>query len=153
MPKPSPWLMFRLVFCATFLSFSASCFAALGGDVSSVQADQSHMRAQRRVTQNSAYSVHEMQADTGTVVREFVSPAGKVFGVSWQGAVRPDMQQVLGSYFAEFAQAIPAHRARGPVTIRTANLVIYSGGHMRALTGHIYIPDMVPGDVRPEDIK
>ena len=153
MSKPSPWLVFRIAFSAALLSLSATSFAALGGDVSSVQSDQAHMRAQRRVIQNSTFSVHEMQADTGTVVREFVSPAGKVFGVSWQGAVRPDMQQVLGSYFSEFSHAIPAHRMHGPVTIRTANLVIHSGGHQRALTGHIYIPAMVPSGVRPEDIK
>jgi hypothetical protein len=132
---------------------SCSTFAALGGDVSSIQADQAHLRAQRRVIQGSAYSVHEMQTDSTTVVREFVSPAGKVFGVSWQGPTRPDLQQVLGDYYSEFAQMAPTRRKHGPVTIRTPNLVIHSGGHMRALTGRAYVPAMVPADVRPEDIK
>ncbi len=134
-------------------AFSCSGFAALGGDVSSIQADQAHMRAQRRVIQNAAYTVHEMQTESATLVREFVSPQGKVFGITWQGPTRPDLQQVLGSYYSEFAAARPTRRIHGPVTIRTPNLVIQSGGHMRALTGRAYVPAMVPADVRLEDIE
>jgi len=111
------------------------------------------MRAQRRVIQNSAYTVHEMQTESSTIVREFVSPAGKVFGISWQGPTRPDLQQMLGAYYSEFSRAVPIRRVHGPVTIQTPNLVIQSGGHMRALTGRAYAPAMVPADVRLEDIK
>ena len=132
---------------------SISCFASLGGDAASIEADQAHMRAQRKVTQTNAYTVHEMQAETGTVVREFVSPQGKVFGVSWQGPVRPDLQQLLGSYYDEFARSLPTRRAHGPVTIQTPNMVLQSGGHMRALTGRAYVPEMVPQGVRIEEIK
>lgn len=146
--SPRPFLL-----CLIVSAFSYSAFAALGGDVTSIQADQAHMRAQRRVIQNPAYTVHEMQSESTTVVREFVSPDGKVFGISWQGPSRPDLQQMLGSYYSEFTAARPTHRMHGPVTIRTQNLVIQSGGHMRALTGRAYIPAMVPADVRLEDIK
>ncbi len=142
-----------LLYLAVIGAFSCSAFAALGGDLTSVQADQAHMRAQRRVIQNTAYTVHEMQTESTTVVREFVSPEGKVFGISWQGPTRPDLQQMLGSYYSEFAQAVPTRRVHGPVTIQTPNLVIQSGGHMRALTGRAYVPAMVPANVRPEDIK
>lgn len=142
-----------LPFCLVICVFSYSAFAALGGDISSIQADQAHMRAQRRVIQNAAYSVHEMQTDSTTVVREFVSPEGKVFGISWQGPTRPDLQQMLGNYYSEFAASRPTRRMHGPVTIRTQNLVIQSGGHMRALTGRAFVPAMVPADVRLEDIK
>ena len=142
-----------LLSCLVLSVFSCSAFAALGGDASSIQADQAHMRAQRRVIQNAAYTVHEMQTESTTVVREFVSPQGKVFGITWQGPTRPDLQQMLGSYYSEFAAARPTRRVHGPVTIRTQNLIIQSGGHMRALTGRAYIPAMVPADVRLEDIK
>ena len=142
-----------LFYSALIAALSCSAFAALGGDVGSIQTDQGHMRAQRRVIQNAGYAVHEMQTDSITVVREFVSPAGKVFGISWHGPTRPDLKQMLGAYYPEFAQMAPARRGHGPVTIRTPNLVIQSGGHMRALTGRAYIPAMVPANVRPEDIK
>ncbi|HKT23755.1 MAG TPA: DUF2844 domain-containing protein [Terriglobales bacterium] len=142
-----------LLFCLVLSALSCSAFAALGGDVSSIQADQAHMRAQRRVVQNAAYTVHEMQTESATVVREFVSPDGKVFGISWQGPTRPDLQQMLGNYYSEFAASRPTRRMHGPVTIRTQNLIIQSGGHMRALTGRAFVPAMVPADVRVEDIK
>jgi hypothetical protein len=132
---------------------TSSGFAALGGDVSSVQADQAQMKAQRRVTQTNAYAVHEMQAETGTMVREFVSPQGKVFGVSWQGPARPNLQQLLGPYYEEYNQNAPTRRSHGPVTIQTPNMVIQFGGHQRALTGRAFVPGMVPSGVRVEEIK
>ena len=132
---------------------STSCFASLGEDAASVAADQAHMRAQRRITQTNGYTVHELQAETGTVVREFVSPQGKVFGVAWQGTVRPDLQQLLGTYYDEFQRNAPTRRAYGPITIQTSNIVLQSGGHMRALTGRAYVPELIPQGVRIEDIR
>ena len=132
---------------------STSCFAALGGDVSSVVADQAQMKAQRRITQTTAYSVHEMQSQTGPTVREFVSPQGKVFGVAWQGQTLPNFQQVLGSYYGEFGKNAPRRRTHGPITVQTPNLVIQSGGHMRALTGRAYVPAMMPNGVKVDEIK
>src|SRR5580704_12348400 len=68
-------------------------WGALGGDVSSVQTDQLHMQGTRQM------------AATGTVVREYASPTGTVFAVAWQGPWLPDMRQLLGSYFEQYAQA------------------------------------------------
>ena len=143
--------------CLSMIAFSiilpVSSFAALGGDVASIQADQAHMRAQRQVTQATGYTVHEMKAETGTTVREFVSSEGKVFGVSWSGPTGPDLPQLLGSYYGEFQQSAPTRRAHHPVTIDTGNVVVQFGGHPRALTGRAYVPGMVPSGVRIEDIR
>lgn len=140
---------------ATFciIATSPSALAALGGDMNSVQADQAQMRAQRRVTQNAAYQLHELRAESGTVVREFVSPQGKVFGVAWQGPSVPDLKQVLGAYYDEFASNAPRRRVHGPVSISTPEFVIQSGGHQRALTGRAYVPRMIPDGVKLEEIK
>jgi hypothetical protein len=143
----------KLVVTAIAVLPSVACFAALGGDVTTVQADQAHMRAQRQITQSARYSVHAMTAETGTNVREFVSPDGKVFGVAWDGPAHPDLEQLLGSYYEEFRQSLPTHRVHHPLTIRTGNIVVQSGGHMRALFGRAYIPGMVPQDVQIEEIK
>ena len=136
---------------ATLLSISS--FAALGGDVNSVLSDQAQMKAQRRVTQMTAYSIHEMQSQAGTTVREFVTPEGRVFGVAWQGQSLPNFQQVLGSYYDQFIQNAPRQRKHGPVTIQMPGLVVQSGGHMRALTGRAYVPEMVPSSVKVDEIK
>lgn len=137
-----------------FLSaVSTVCFAALGGDMASIQADQTQMRARREVTQAARYSIHEMRTESGIMVREFVSPAGKVFGVSWQGPTRPDMQQMLGSYYDEYKQTLPTHRVHGPITIQTGNVILQSGGHQRALFGRAYVPELVPDGVRLAEIQ
>lgn len=140
-----------VTFCVALMTVSS--FAALGGDVNSVQADQADMKADRRVTQMSAYTIHEMQAPSGNVVREFVSPEGRVFGVAWQGQSLPNFQQVLGSYYSQFMSNVPRRRTHGPVTIQAPGLVVQSGGHMRALTGRAYVPEIVPNGVKVEDIK
>ena len=149
-PKERPRIAFVI---ASVLVLSVCSFAALGGDVNSVVADQAHMKAQRRVSQTTAYALHEMQDANGVVVREFVSSQGKVFGVAWEGPSRPDLQQVLGAYYAQFTKNAPARRAHGPMTIQVPGFVLQSGGHQRALSGRAYVPEMVPAGVSAEEIK
>jgi hypothetical protein len=132
-------------------------FAALGGDATSVQADQLKMQGSLRTTSGNAYNVHEIQVPTGVTVREFVSPAGKVFAVAWQGPVHPDLQQLLGTYYEQYTQAVQAQRAtrraRGPLVIQEPGLVVQVSGHMRSFVGRAYVPQMMPAGVKVEDIR
>jgi uncharacterized protein DUF2844 len=131
--------------------------AALGGDVTSVQSDQVHMQGSLRTTQTDGYTVHEIKAATGTVVREYVSPAGKVFAVAWEGPWLPDIKQLLGAYFDQFAQAAQtqanARTGRRPLHIEQSGLVVDLTGHMRAFAGRAYVPEMLPQAVRAEEIR
>ena len=148
----------RLAIAAALLIAAATpAWASLGGDAASVQADQVHMQGSRRTMVAKSYTVHEIQAATGTVVREFVSPEGKVFGVAWQGPWPPDMRQVLGSYFDQFVQAAKsrggARMGRRPLVINQPGLVVQTGGHMRAFAGRAYVPEMLPSGVGAENIQ
>ena len=137
-----------------FVLISVSAAAELGGDVSGIQADQEHMKGTRRVSTTAAYSVHEIQAATGTKVREFVSPSGTVFAVAWEGPSTPDLRQLLGQYFDQYEQAIQNKRpGRAPLSIRNGNLVVEARGHMRSFSGRAYLPAMVPQGVATEAIK
>jgi hypothetical protein len=42
----------------------------------------------------------------GTTAREYVSPSGQVFAVSWQGQAMPDLGQLLGSWADRASQGI-----------------------------------------------
>jgi len=129
-------------------------FAALGGDESSVEADRAQMRAAVRITRTAAYAVHQLQTLAGHVIREYVSPSGTVFGVVWQGPWKPDLKQLLGSYFDELQQATPTTGVRrGPVVIRQPGLVFEMGGHMRAFVGRAYIPQLLPAGVQADAIR
>jgi hypothetical protein len=133
---------------------SCSAFAVLGGDVASVQADQAHMKGTLRVANTAAYTVHEIQTPSGTLVREYVSPAGKVFGVAWQGPWLPDLRQLLGPYFEPYTQAAQARRTgHGPLRVELPGAVVHSAGHMRSFVGNAYIPDLLPSGVHAEDIR
>lgn len=146
-----------VVLAMVFLATASPAFAALGGDISSVRADQAHMQGSLRTTQAEAYTVHEIQAVTGTVVREYVSPSGKVFAVAWQGPWRPDMRQLLATYFEPYQQALQAQSnsraGRRPLLIQQPGLVVQSSGHMRSFAGRAYIPQMLPQGVSIEDIR
>ena len=143
---PSLWKVSLAL--AALLVASLPAAAELGGNVATIQADQQHMKGTRRVTANAAYSIHEIAAPTGTRVREFVSPAGTVFGVAWQGPFVPDLHQLLGSYFDQYAQAIQNKRVkRAPVMIQQNGLVVQAGGHMRSFSGKAYLPQAMPQGV------
>ena len=139
------------------MTASLPASAALGGDASSVQTDQVHMQGSLRITRAEAYTVHEIRAATGTLIREYVSPAGKVFAVAWEGPFLPDMKQLLGAYFEQFAQAAQAQgngrAASRPLHIEQPGLVVDLSGHMRSYSGRAYIPEMLPQALRAEEIR
>jgi hypothetical protein len=146
-----------IVMMLTILAIPFPAVASLGGDTKSVQADQARLHGTLRSTTNGTYTVNEIRAPTGVVLREYVSLAGKVFGVAWQGPSRPDLRQVLGAYFEPFMEAVQAQKtprvARGPLVIEQAGLVVEMGGHMRSFFGRAYIPEIMPPDVTAKEIQ
>ena len=60
-------------------------WAVLGGSAESVVTDQVKLQASRMVVEKMEYAVHPMTSADGTLIREYVTPAGNVFGVSWSG--------------------------------------------------------------------
>ena len=132
--------------------------ASLGGDASSVDADRVHAQgALLRITGVGPYTVHEMQAASGTVLREYSSSTGQVFGVAWQGPWMPDLQQLLGAYFERYQAAVRAaqagRRGHGPLVIDTPELVVRMGGHPRAFFGNAYLPALVPQGMQAQSIR
>lgn len=127
---------------------SVPSWAVLGEYANSVTTDQQHMHAQLRQTARQGYSIKELSRTDGQVVKEYVSPAGIVFAITWKGPVMPDLQQLLGSYYGQLQQAAQNHRRRrGPLVIRSKDLVLASGGHMRSFRGIAYVPSLWPSNV------
>jgi Protein of unknown function (DUF2844) len=137
-------------------SISLPAYAALGGDAASVDADAAKMKSQARVTTPAGgYTVSELTLPTGTVVREYVSAEGKVFAVTWKGPTVPDLQQTLGTYFStmQAATSVPHGADHHHLTVRTSDLVLQTGGHMRAFIGKAYVPSLLPPNFTLDDIK
>jgi hypothetical protein len=130
--------------------------AALGGDAASVDADVAKMKGQKRsVVATGGYTVSEITLPSGTVVREYVSAEGKVFAASWSGAVMPDMQQTLGTYFEQYKAAVATTASRGHhhLHVQQPDLVVTTRGHMRAWRGAAYVPSLLPPNFSLEEIK
>jgi hypothetical protein len=132
--------------------FSAS--ATLGENSTSTEVDRASMKATLRMLANVKYTVHEIQTPSGTTVREYVSSAGTVFAVAWQGTVMPDLRQALGSYFDRYTEAAGRkHVGHRHLAIHEPDLVVQSNGHMRAFSGRAYLPQLLPQGVTVEEIR
>jgi hypothetical protein len=148
-----------LIVAATLLTFAIPfpANATLGGNITSVQADQTRLQGTLAATKTSAYTVEEIKAPTGVLVHEYLSTTGQVFAVTWKGRVGPNLQQVLGSYFQTYMQAAQAQKGRrivrGPVTLKQGSLVVAMGGHMGWVVGKAYVTTMVPSNVQLEEIR
>jgi len=131
---------------------SAPAYASLGGDATSIDADRVHMQAAlTRMVRADRYTLHEIQSPTGTMIRQYVGPSGRVFAVTWSGEFLPDLRQVLGAYFKVYQQEVQRQRrsrgARGPLTIDTGELVVHVTGHSRFMSGRAYAPRLAPSGV------
>lgn len=94
--------------------------------------------------------VEQVREATGTVIRAYIAPSGRIFGVAWQGAVVPDMSRLLGAHFAAFQAAARAQRhRRGPLYVHTGDLVVEMSGHQRDFRGRAYLVSALPSNLTP----
>jgi hypothetical protein len=145
----SAFILFSVLAAAAF-----PAGATLGGSAESVVTDQARFHAKRAVLERRDYTVHEITGDDGTLIREYVTPAGKVFGVSWTGPTIPDLAQLLGAYNAEFQNTLRSKRSRrSAAVVRNADLVVESAGHTRAFHGRAYLNSMLPNGVTQDVVQ
>ena len=137
------------------LALPAVADAALGEPAASVPADSVRFKASVRVLGTSAaYTVHELSLPTGTVVHEFLNSAGTVFAVSWRGPFMPDLQALLGRYFATYASAPRSTGSnRTHLAIDAGNLVMRASGHQRAFSGLAYLPQLLPAGLSAGELQ
>ena len=139
---------------AVLLLGSVPGWAVLVEYANSVTTDQQRMHAQLRQTARQGYSIKELSRADGQTVKEYVSPTGMVFAITWKGPVMPNLRQLLGSYYGQLQQAAQnRRRRRGPLVIRSKDLVLASGGHMRAFHGVAYVPKLWPSNVPAEVVR
>ena len=147
-------------FCCVSLVFgclslaSPSSWAALGGPTDSIVADTLSLKAVRHVEVRSSYQVHELDLASGTVVREYVTAQGTVFAVSWHGPFKPNLNQLLGSYFPRLTEAarLP-HPDHSHLRVTDQDVTIESAGRMRAFAGCAVVTALVPAGVSVAEIQ
>lgn len=138
------------------LASASPAFAALGGDTASIDADRASLKgALTSFGTVKGYAVHEITTAAGVHVREYLAD-GKVFAVSWRGPFIPDLQRMLGAYYARYAHAASAPPRTGShrhLRIEQPGLVVESNGRMRAFYGRAWDPGLLPQNFTVADIR
>ena len=99
------------------------------------------------------YSVEEITRGDGSILREFVSPDGQIFGVAWQGMTMPNLSQILGPSSDVFQKATQGTHHRGPLSVHVGQLVVETGGHMRSFRVRAYRLDLLPKGISEEVVQ
>ena len=130
--------------------------AVIGESADSVDSDRKVLSAVRGATTvRDGYTVHEVSSGA-TTVREYVSPAGTVFAVAWNGLAHPDLTLLLGSYAGEYEntlQQTPRKRGQRTLRVQANRVVVEKWGHIRNVQGRAYAPDLIPPEVSTDAIK
>ncbi len=132
--------------------------ATLGEPADTIAKDKKALAAVSQQSLSSArFRVQQMASGTTkTAIREYVSPAGVVFAVTWNGLVHPDLKVLLGSYHEEYRKAL-SRRTRNPgrreMKLVSERLVVETWGHMRNLQGRAYLPALLPEGVNIDEIR
>ncbi|SAK84545.1 DUF2844 domain-containing protein [Caballeronia ptereochthonis] len=158
-----------LAFAASALSVCAAApaYAVLGGEPMNAPQGATATSAKAVAhaatasgassTSASDYTIRSTTLASGTVINEYLSAQGTVFGIAWKGPRVPDLASLLGSYFPQYQQGLKAQRAarggRGPVSVQDSGLVVESDGHMGAFAGRAYLPQSLPAGVSASDIQ
>ena len=134
------------------LAYTGASHAALGGAPETFEAQGAVPVVSSRMTN---YVMRETTLPTGTRVREYVSESGTVFAVTWEGPFLPDLKALLGKYFdtmvADSGRMPKAGRSR--IAMSGSEVVINSGGHMRAFEGSAWLPAEFPAGFTADDVR
>ena len=130
---------------------ASPCQAALGGNHATVVSEQQAWRATLATSALPGATLYRLTLGNGVMVREYLNSEGTVFAVGWEGPVLPDLRRMLAGYFANYQKAVRSQQHG--VRLNTPELVLESGGRMRAFIGRAYLPASVPAGINVNDIQ
>ena len=132
--------------------------AVLGGDLSTVTAAQSRMRAARVTTATAqGTTVHELRLADGSAIREFVNAQGLVYAVAWSTRLKPDFSYLLGTYANDFNAGVAASASspglKRSAAVERGDLVVQSAGRLGAFVGKAWLKSQMPAGQGPDAIR
>ncbi len=108
----------------------------------------------------SPYTLYSVTTDGGTSVNEYAGPQGTIFAVTWRGPMPPNLQQLFGSYYAQYQAAAAAAAAadggrqsdRHHQHLSNDDLVVAASAHQRYYQGRAFVRSLVPAGVAVGDL-
>jgi hypothetical protein len=136
-------------------------WATLGEGADSIHADQMRLAGTRRqaaVAQAVGVQVHTITQADGSTIRQYVSPAGRVFAVAWNTHYKPRLSDLLGRHFEAYALAGRRAMQQRPGVLHQArlqqgDLVVESSAHLNAHVGRAYLRSQLPAASSTDAIR
>jgi len=153
-------LRLNLLVLTLLLAYADASQAALGGAPSEFTPASGTARSLSQASSSveaaspANFTIQATTLEGGTTVREYINASGIVFAVSWSGPFKPDLKKLLDGYFdAMVAESAKSPRAgHSQLRVNRPDLIIISGGHMRAFEGKAYLPAAFPAGFSAADI-
>ncbi len=155
-------IIIKSLFIITVILFlSIVSQAKLGEAESTIQSDlveQQFEKSEKTLASDSgpSFLVHTLTRKHSHI-REYLNQDGKIFAVVWSGQVHPDLNKLLGSYYAEFhKEAKRLHvrrRGQGPEITQTPQVLVHRSGHMRSVVGKAICLSLVPKNFDLSNLK
>ena len=159
--RSNPRRGLQLTLGVLLMASASGVMATLGSAPSTVASTPTLVFSAKKLAatatgRSGTFTLSESQFESGTLVREYVTPAGQVFALAWRGPVLPDLSAYLGGYFNAFKVEAQQARTKGirgsPVHFEGDGFVMRSGGRMRNFSGYAYVPTLVPAGVNINDV-
>lgn len=134
------------------LCASAAAHAELGGTLPD-SADT--LASALHVLLNGALRVRTLTDDGNTAIHEYATSTGQIIGYAWQGPTMPDLDALLGNYAGSYRAAAASARDGNLHASRIArpDVIVESGGPMRAYVGRAWLPAALPPGVTADDLQ
>jgi hypothetical protein len=130
--------------------------AALGAGYGSVETDRLHLGASSRTTAAAGFAIHTLTLPNHGQVNEYTRADGVVFAITWRGPGRPDLRQLLGSYFDRFRTdnaLVRGRRSRMPLHENRPDFKVRTGGHPGAFFGAAFLPRAAPAGFSTSSLR
>lgn len=139
----------QILFACALLA-AGPCHAALGNQTEAASS------AATLVLNGAAYE--RSYTDTGgTTLHEYSSANGQIFAYTWNGPTAPDLHALLGSRFGAYrdasTQARATHADLHAQHVASNDVIVESGGAMRAYLGRAWLPGQMPSGVSISDLQ
>jgi hypothetical protein len=131
----------------------APCHAQLGANIGTADAADGAVVHQ---ASGGLVDYRETTDPHGIVVRQYVDSSGAVYAISWRGPAMPNVQALLGAYFARFQNG--ANSSVGDAGLHAArvadgDLVVENRVRLREFVGRAWLASALPAGVSSSDIE
>lgn len=147
-----------LALAAGLVGVPGSARAVLGEDLASIHADQMRLAGARRLSAAPGMQVHTLTLPDGSTVRQYAGTDGRVFAVAWNARSKPRLDQLLGTYFATYAEGGRAAMRQRPgvlhtVVVQQGDLRVEAQAHLNAHVGRAWLRSRVPAGVATDALR